>query len=54
MRFDACMTVKVPLHVTVNEEPLPTHVTRVAHVPRVLAKVLLEWNKYFWNCTNIF
>ena len=54
MRFDAGVTVEVSLHVTVNEEPLPTHVTRVAHVPRVLAEVLLKWNKYFWNCTNIF
>ena len=54
MRFDAGVTVEVSLHMTVNEEPLSTHVTRVAHVPRVLAEVLLKWNKYFWDCTNIF
>ena len=54
VRFDAGVTVEMSLHVTVNEEPLPTHVTRVAHVPRVLAEVLLKWNKYFWGCTNIF
>ena len=53
MRFDAGVTVEVSLHMTVYEEPLSTHVTRVAHVPRVLAEVLLM-NKYFWDCTNIF
>ena len=54
MRFDAGVTVEVSLHVTVNEEPLPTHVTRVAHVPRVLAEVLLKWSKYVLGLHKYF
>ena len=40
--LDARVAVQVPLHVTVDEEPLPAHVAGVPHVPGVLAEVLLE------------
>ena len=40
--LDPGVAVKVPLHVTVDEEPLPAHVAGVPHVPGVLTEVLLE------------
>ena len=40
--LDARVTVEVSLHVTVHEESLPTHITGVPHVTRVLTEMFLQ------------